>query len=145
MALAAMLVAGCATPRAALGTTRSPCFQALPAAAQAVDHQGSFAGVTRYTLRPGTVTPGRFLPRLPRATPGTTTTTVVRASTSSTVSVPRSVCLVAYKGTFDPRRVPLLQGQETTNHYAVVVVAMKSHRVLAVFLRDRLGKAFTHL
>jgi hypothetical protein len=147
--LALVVVSGCATPRVALGTSQSPCFQALPVAIEAVGRQGQFAGVRRVT-RSTLGVPGRLgLPRPNR--PSTTTTTRAVTSGATTTTRPRvppqsqGVCEVAFKGTFDRTRIPLLVPSSATGRYAVVVVSIRTRRARAVYLIDYLPKAFTHL
>jgi hypothetical protein len=65
-AATALVVGGCATPRAALGTSLSPCYQALPLASDAVAHQGRLAGVRRVTA-PAVARLPRTLGALPAA------------------------------------------------------------------------------
>jgi hypothetical protein len=161
-AIAIIVGYGCATPRAALGPRSSPCFQALPPATLAVGHQGKFAGLTladvparlggpRVLRTPPTVGAG---PRTtaPRTTAPRTTatsgvpTTSAPAGVGSTTTLPRrDVCLVAFKGTFDASKIPLLRGPLKTGQYAVVVVAVRSHRAVLVYLTDTLPRAFKHL
>lgn len=136
--VAGALTAGCASPRAALGPNKSTCFPALSEAAQILNHAGRFAGVT--------------LTHVPERAAGATTTTPSSTGQQettqqgTTTTLPhRDFCLVAYKGTFDASTIPLVQGQERTGQYAIVVVTAKTHRVVAVFLRDQLPRAFHHL
>jgi hypothetical protein len=157
LASLSLAVVGCASPRIALGTTRSPCFQALPVAAAAVNHQGQFAGVTRVTRTTLGITGSLGLPRRRRATTTTTststTTTVVTAvpgRTATTVKAkvpaqPQGACLVAFKGSFDRSKIPLLVPTPAVGHYAVVVVSVRTRQARAVYLLDSLPKSFSHL
>jgi len=143
------LLSGCATPRVALGTSHSPCFQALPVAIDAVAHQGQFAGVRRVT-RSTLGVPGRIgLPRPSR--PSTTTTTTTVPAPGATTTRPRlppqsqGVCEVAFRGTFDRSKIPLLVPSTAVGRYAIVVVSIRTRRARAVYLIGNLPGAFTHL
>jgi len=133
VAIAGALTAGCATPRAALGPNKSTCFPALSEAAQTLNHVGRFAGVT--------------LTHVPERVAGATTTapSSTQQQETTTTLPHRDFCLVAYKGTFNASNIPLARGPERTGQYAIVVVTAKTHRVVAVFLRDQLPRAFRHL
>jgi hypothetical protein len=148
---------GCASPRIALGTTRSPCFQALPVAASAVGHQGQFAGVTRVTRSTlglsGTLLPQRRRRPTTSTSTSTTLTTTPTGSasgptTTARVRVPaqaQGACLVAFKGTFDRSKIPLLVSTPAVGRYAVVVVSVRTRQARAVYLIDQLPKSFSHL
>ena len=140
------LVASCASPRAVLNTSQSSCYRAIPAAADAVSHQGRFAGLRRISVGANQAVPlgaGLGLPRR------TTTTTVLpatgQATPTSVSSQPRAACMVAFRGTFEPVKIPLLRGLNRTGHYAVVVVGLRTGQARAVYLVDRLPGAFSHL
>jgi hypothetical protein len=150
-----LATAGCASPRFALGTTRSPCFQALPVAAAAVAHQGQFAGVTRVNRTTLGLNGRLGLPRRRRTTTTvttrpTTTTTVVPGHPATTArpsvpAQPQGACLVAFKGTFDRTKIPLLVPSTAVGRYAVVVVSVRTRQARAVYMLDSLPKSFTHL
>jgi hypothetical protein len=149
-----LATAGCASPRFALGTTRSPCFQALPVAAAAVAHQGQFAGVTRVNRTTLGLNGRLGLPRRRRTTttvttkPTSTTALPSHPTTTTRPSVPaqpQGACLVAFKGTFDRSKIPLLVPSPAVGRYAVVVVSVRTRQARAVYLLDSLPKSFTHL
>jgi len=138
---AAAAITGCASPRAALGPDQSTCFPALSVAAQTLHRAGRFAGVTLTHVperMAGTTT-------VPVSSPTTTPSTSRQGETTTTFAH-RDFCLVAYKGAFDASQIPLVRGAPRAGRYAIVVVTAKTpHRVLAVFLRDQLPRAFRHL
>jgi hypothetical protein len=142
VALVLPLVAACEKINS-VSSSVSPCFRVLPLARLAIGKQGTFVDVAR--LR------GSALPRLGRIGPlgrGTNPTVVPRvtsppgagptAGTSTTIVPQRDVCLVAYKGTFDVSKIPLLMGQARTGKYAVVIVGVRTQKVRAVVLTDKL-------
>ena len=107
----------------------SPCFRVLPLAHAAVGGQGSQTPVDVARAR------GSAIPRLPfRRRTRPTTTTIAGAPPPPQ----RDVCLIAYRGPFDPRRIPNLRGTEGTGRFAVVVVNVRTQKVVSVFLTDRL-------
>jgi hypothetical protein len=139
LAVIGILASGCATPRASLGTSQNACFFALPVAADAVSHQGHFAGIHRLVLAPGQTLP---LPAGGRR-PITTTTASSSTTTPGTKPAkPRGACLVAFKGVFDPARISLLRGPNRTGRYAIVAVGLRTHKVVAVYLADALPRTF---
>jgi len=57
----------------------------------------------------------------------------------------RDVCLVAYRGAFDPARIRApLYGSSRSGRYAIVVVGVRSQQVRAVALTDRLPTTLHH-
>lgn len=120
--LGAVVLGACTSPRNALGTQSSRCFQALPAARAAVHDKGRFVGV-RYLSASA----------LLRA---------LRAHHPELVDVPRrlaayrdGVCVVGYTGHYEAD--DLVRGSDAiaeTGPLAVVVVRPDNHRVLASFV-----------
>jgi hypothetical protein len=137
-------------------STVSPCFRVLPQARQAVAGQGTFVDVARYR--------GRGVSEFPRV-PDTTSTTagaappvvltpsggdngagaggggelgVERTSPAAPPGARRDVCVVAFRGSFDPSRIQGLAGTSRTGKYALVVVGVESRSVRAVYLSDTL-------
>jgi len=119
----------------------SPCFRVLPRAHDAVGGQGSFVdvvrisggGVSRFSRRALASGAASDSPAKTSAPPPTT------ANLTPTTIDPRSdICVVAYGGTFDPTRIPLLVGPARSGKYAIVVVGVRTQRVRAVALTDRL-------
>jgi hypothetical protein len=98
----------------------SPCFRVLPAAHQAVGGQGTFVDVARVNRS--------VLSRLG----------IRRTRPSTTLPTQSDVCLIGYKGSFDPSRIPALVGPGRSGPYAVVVVGIKSQKVRAVVLLEQL-------
>jgi len=144
LALLAVLTA-CASPRAALGTSRNSCYQALPLAADAVHHQGRFDGLTLTRVPDRFTTPTVRPSRPGTPAPASTTTTTVVAGSTSTTRPGRPVCLVAFKGTFDPQKIDLLRGPRRSGPYAIVVVSVRTRKVAAVYLAAALPRSFRHL
>jgi len=109
----------------------SPCFRALPAAHAAVGGQGAFVDVARIRGSGTDLFPGTQLPPAPTPTgPG--------PGDPATADTRRDICVVAYRGSFDPRLIPRLEGQRREGPYAVVVVGVRTALVREVFLTDRL-------
>lgn len=87
--------AGCTTARNTLGPSESPCFRAIPIARAAVNDKGRFAGVRYLTGR-------EFAIAVRQA----------RALAGASIDIPHAliaahgpVCAVAYRGSYDSRRV----------------------------------------
>jgi len=138
-------IGGCQKVTKTVAASVSPCFKVLPEAHAAIGGQGKFVDVARIRGRAVTL-----FPRLPATTTTTGSTTTVPPSTvapstggGSPTTVAdagrRDVCLVAYRGTFDPSRIERLIGTRQ-GRYAVVVVGVSSRRVRAVLLTDTLPK-----
>jgi hypothetical protein len=140
--VAALLLTGCQKVTRKVTSSVSPCFRILPAAHQAVGGQGTFVDVARIR--------GTGADRFPRPkTAGTTTTagltttsagatTVPQAGTTTTVAHQnRDICVVAYRGTFDPARITDLRGAQQ-GRYALVVVGVRSRLVRLVLLTNKL-------
>jgi len=130
--LIALVIAltGCQKVTRSVTSSVSPCFRVLPQAHQAVGGQGTFVDVAR--LRGKGV--ARFAP-VPTTAAGTTSTTALPLAGTT-----RDVCVVAYKGTFDPSRIEHLRGPDRQGRYALVVVGVRSQLVRAVVLTDQLPK-----
>lgn len=116
----ALSLSGCSARGASLGTTSSPCFHALPAAAAAVGHEGRFLGVRL-------VAASRLTRRVPAA----------RALGKD------KVCLIGYQGAYQPGQVELPL-QEVSGSYAVVAVNPAGSKVLGTLLLRHLPLAFRH-
>jgi len=130
---AAILAAGCGSSRRS-GPSVSPCFRVLPEAHAAVGAQGAFVDVARIR---GSRIDGFGGLRLPVDPTASTT------SPPSGQAVPdsrRDVCLIAYRGAFDPALIPQLRGDRRQGTYAVVVVGVRSQVVRSVFLTDELPR-----
>ena len=112
------VLSACASPRNALNTPDSACFRGVPAAGAAVGPKGRVIGVR--AVRRETL-----VRRLPEA-----------------ARIPdRVVCAVAYRGDFVPGDVrdadPAGPGP-----YALVALDVRTQRVLATFVVDRLPVGF---
>jgi len=134
-AVAAVSVAvglsGCQKVTRSVSSSVSPCFRVLPQAHEAVGGQGTFVDVAR--IRGKAV--AQFAPRLVTV-PGLTTLT----TSPSLAGTTRDVCVVAYKGTFDPSRITHLRGPNRQGEYALVIVGVRSQSVRAVVLSNQLPK-----
>ncbi|HXX90433.1 MAG TPA: hypothetical protein VEI83_09450 [Acidimicrobiales bacterium] len=129
-ALVAGVGAGaCTSARNALGTNASPCFQALPIAADAVHERGSFQGVR--------LVDASTLASYPRLRDVLT----VRAGAPL-----GSVCAFAYQGSFTTAQVdkPLGRPATGTGRYAVVIVSTPENDLLATVVLDRIPFRFRH-
>lgn len=118
--VAGLALSACSARGANLGTTSSPCFHALPAAAQAAGPGSHFLGV-------------RLVPasRLVRRIPAAATLGKVK------------VCVAAYKGTYSAGQlVHSLNDQSGT--YAIVIVKENGSAVLGTAILRRLPLAFRH-
>jgi hypothetical protein len=133
--LVGLLVAGaalgaCTSPRDALGTNASPCYQALPVAAAAVHHRGAFQGVR--------LIDAQHLGRNDQ----------LRAVLSVRAGHPiRSVCAFSYRGayTLDQVERPLgFPPAESPAPYAVVLVATPQNTLLATFVLEHQPFRFRH-
>ncbi|GAC1600433.1 MAG: hypothetical protein NVS3B21_27520 [Acidimicrobiales bacterium] len=158
VALAALAATAC--EKTAVATSVSPCFRVLPDAHAALGGQGQFVDVARrkgpavYPSSGGRVPFARTMPptpgptTIPEATefpnPGETAPSVRPGATPTTLDPNdprRDVCIVAYRGTFDPSRIPLLRGPARSGQFAVVVVGVRTQKLRAVILTDRLPPA----
>lgn len=140
----AMMLSGC--EKTVVKTSVSPCFRVLPQAHAAVGSQGTFVDLARRkgaTIYPSAGGQATVTTAVPSSRPTVTGPT----DGSSLVSVPttlaptdprRDACIVAYRGTFDPSRIPLLRGPNRAGRYAIVFVAVRSQQVRSVVLTDRL-------
>jgi hypothetical protein len=140
------MTAACASPRATLGPDESPCFQALPIATAAVGRQGRLAGVDRVAVNELARVEQRLLPR-PTTTATTPAPTVAPRSSRRFAASKPALCLVAFRGKFDPAKFTpgLLRGPLKGGKYAVVAVGVRSHRARAVYFIDALPRRFRHL
>lgn len=105
----------------------SPCFKVLPQAHAAVHGQGTFVDVTRIRGSSAVQFPH------PHVGPEVTTSTVAPRPS-------RDVCVVAYRGDFEPGRIDHLVGLSLSGRYALVIVSVRTQLVHAVILTDTLPK-----
>jgi hypothetical protein len=119
-AVVLVALAGCAGPRNTLGAGSTACFKALPAAFDAVRHQGRYLGVRE-------VAASRLALRHPEF-----------ASLGK-----ETICIVAFAGTYAPGSV---QGAPPTasGRYALVAVDAKNAQVEASFVVAQLPLRFGH-
>ncbi len=149
--------AGCASvARNGLGTTSAVCFRAIPigkaaVTAHAVSARTTKAGPkgTTTTIRP----PSPVFVGVRSATQkqidsfGSTHDYDKALLTKRNGGPVKSICLVAFRGQFDPSSVSELlppvppAGQR---NYAVVVVSEPSNKLLGTFLRSKEPISFTH-
>jgi hypothetical protein len=143
--------AGCAAVRSGLGTSSSVCFRAIP--------------VGRGAITPPTTT-GSSSTSTSSGKPVPTTFVGVRSATQKDIDTfgsahdylsvqlternggpLKGLCLVAFRGSFDPASVQDLLGVvPPPGHriYAVAVVSEPSNKLLATFLRGKEPISFTH-
>lgn len=124
--VAASMLVGCSSVHSDLGTSDSPCYQALPAASRAVHGGGSLAGVELLTL-------AALHHRAPR--PFSSLTGSARTS--------GRVCVIEFTGTFVASSVARPLGS-STGRLAVVVLRTPSNRLLGTVLLDHPPLAFGH-
>lgn len=124
MVLCPMMVvtlAGCTSARNTLGTSASPCFDALALAGNAVHHRGTFAGVRLVSF-------------------DTVGTDLHMRSKLSALFGPKvhSVCAVSYRGTFGADQVERPLGPPPAGgigHFAIVIVSKPQNRLLGTIVR----------
>jgi hypothetical protein len=117
-------VAGCGGPRNSLGTASSACYRALPPATDAVSRKGKLVGVRKIHTA-----------TLKNRLPADRLLAAVRDS---------ELCVVAFKGTFQPVDVPLAT-TTVPGTYAVVAVSIRHPAIVAAFILNRLPARFGHL
>ena len=126
VAVTGLTLAGCATARNDLGTGESGCYVALPAALDAVHHEGHLHGVLL-------VPAGALRVRAPL---------LYRAARAG-VPHDRQICLVAFTGRFDATTVKDPVGRPS-GRLAVVELGYPDHRVVATLLTGRQPFEFGH-
>lgn len=150
LALLVSLFSLSACEKTAVKTSVSPCFRVLPQAHAAVASQGAFVDVARRkgtTIYPsaGGQSTIPLSPSQPTVTgPAPGGVQPLTPSTLSPTDPRRDACIVAYRGSFEPSRIPLLRGPTRTGRYAIVVVAVRSQQVRSVILTDRLPPFLHH-
>ena len=140
----AVMLSGC--EKTVVKTSVSPCFRVLPQAHAAVGSQGTFVDVARRkgaTIYPSAGGQATVTTAVPSSRPTVTgpaggSSVVSGPSTLAPTDPRRDTCIVAYRGTFDPTRIPLLRGPNRTGRYAIVIVSVRSQQVRLVALSDRL-------
>jgi len=138
------LTAAC--EKTAVKTSVSPCFRVLPQAHAAVGSQGTFVDVARRKgaqIYPSSGGPPVTAPLRPTVT-GPAPVSIPVSRPLGVDDPRRDDCIVAYRGAFDPARIPLLRGPNRAGRYAIVVVAVRSLQVRAVVLTDRLPTVLHH-
>ena len=117
----------------------SPCFRVLPQAQAAVGKQGTIVDIARLRGEPVTVFDralrGATAPDIPPSSLAPSSTEP--GTTPNPAAGRRDVCVVAFRGTFDPSRVQHLVGPQT-GRYAIVIVGSLTQRVRLVVLTDQL-------
>jgi hypothetical protein len=119
-------LAGCTTPKSALGVSSlSPCFRTLPAAHQAVREKGKFLGVRYLTV-------AQINADLKH------TRQLSDALRSPLASAKSAVCAVGYEGEFSASAVekPWPPGRGSGKD-ALVLVNVKSNKVFGTILLSR--------
>lgn len=121
--VSAAALAGCVSPRNALGTTSNPCFRAVPVASTAVHHRGKLAGIRLV----GTKELGRY----PH---------ILDLLTSRVGNRFRQVCVISFHGAFRLDAVQRPAGRGPTSGVgpvAIVVVSSPQNRLIATFVTER--------
>ncbi len=122
----ALALGGCTSARANLGTSDSPCFVALPAAAAAVHHTGRLVGVRLRTV--GSL----------RGARGVHEVLVAAHDTQG-----QRVCLVAFSGDYHRADVARPAGRQA-GHLAVVVLSYPASTVEGTVILIRAPLEFGH-
>ncbi len=141
----AVLLTGCQKVTKAVSTSISPCFRVLPQARDAVGKQGTLVDVTRLRgsavttleqqLRGAVSRPGLLVPSGGASGAGAGGGGQAGVAPGGVAAGRRDVCVVTFRGTFDPSRVQhLIRGQ--SGRYAVVVVGSLTQRVRGVVLTN---------
>jgi hypothetical protein len=128
--VAGALCGACTSPRNALGTNASPCYQALPVAAAAVHHRGTLQGVRLVDVE-----------RLPE---NDRLRAVLSKGGGSTI---KTVCAFSYRGSYRLDQVQRPLGRQPTGGsapYAVVLVSMPHNALLATFVLAHQPFRFRH-
>jgi uncharacterized protein (TIRG00374 family) len=122
-----VVLASCTAGHASLGTGSSPCYLALPKAADAVHHRGTLVGVR--LVPPSAIDPHRA-----------TSLELVRRNGGPL----HDTCLVAYRGKYTSSSVelPIKPGRSGT--YAVAVLNPSGSRLLATFVLTHAPPRFGH-
>lgn len=127
VAMAAL--AGCTSPRNTLGTNSSPCYKAIPVAAGAVGHHGTFVGIRLLSSRQVS-TKSRLDQLLDARAPGE-----------------KNVCVAAYHGTFRQDEVerPFGNGPASgSGPIALVVVSSPQNRLIGTIVLARVPLPLRH-
>jgi hypothetical protein len=165
--------AGCAAARNGLGTSSEVCFEAIPVGKAALGKPAPIlvppptTPVPKTTAKTpvSTTRPTEPLPTLTKPGPNPNFVGVRSASLKDIAQFGekhgtvesqleksnggpiKGLCLVAFKGSFDPQSVHDLIGKippEGQRIYAIAVVSEPSNKLLAVLLRSREPISFTH-
>ena len=175
MSATAAGTAGCAAVRNGLGTSSSVCFRAIPIGRDAVSgtstassssstsSTGASSGSSSSSSSTGSSSPGssgssqkppkltfvgvRSATQKDIDTFGATHNYLKEELTKRNGGPLKSLCLVAFHGSFNPGSVRGLLGTvPPSGHrvYAVAVVSEPSNKLLATFLRSREPISFTH-
>jgi hypothetical protein len=129
LCLAAGALAGCTSARNTLGTNSSPCYKAVPVAAGAVGHHGTFVGIRLLGARQVSAKP-RLDALLDTRAPGV-----------------RNVCVAAYRGRFRPDEVERPFGPAPpggSGPIAIVVVSSPQNRLIGTIVLARLPLRLRH-
>jgi hypothetical protein len=146
--------AGCASARNGLGTSSAVCFQAIPVGRSALGKPAPLRTTTSESSDvnqkpgPNPVFVGVRSASLKDVDQFGETHQYVETMLEKANGGPiRGLCLVAFRGSFDPATVHDLlgnvppSGQRT---FAIVVVSEPTNRLLGTFIRSREPISFTH-
>jgi len=131
-------VGACQKVTKSVSTSISPCFRVLPQAQQAVGKQGTIVDITR--LRGDAVTTFDRVLRgsaSPGNPPSSSAPTSEAGAGTTLASGRRDVCVVVFRGPFNPSQVQHLVRPQT-GRYAIVIVGSLTQRVRLVVLTDQL-------
>jgi len=145
--------AGCASARNGLGTTSGVCFGAIPVGKSALGEPVTPTTLPGATKQPKPVTPVFVGVRtasqkdIDEFESKHSHVDLVAELEKRNKGKLKSLCLVAFRGLFDPSTVKDLLGQvPPAPHrvYAVVVVTEPSNKLLATFVRSKVPISFSH-
>ncbi len=130
LSLGATALTGCTSARNTLGTSASPCFEALAVAEDAVHGRGTFAGVRAMSLDAF----GQDI--------------ALRAELAARFGKKvNGICVVSYRGLFRLRQVERPLGPPPpggVGHYAIVIVSKPQNRLLGTVVRLSQPLRFGH-
>jgi hypothetical protein len=122
-----VVLTSCTAGHASLGTGSSPCYVALPRAADAVHHRGTLVGVR--LVPPSELDPHRS----------------TRLELEHRYGGPlKNTCLVAYRGKFTSSSVERPIKPDRSGSYAVAVLTTSGNRLLATFVLAHEPLRFGH-
>lgn len=143
-------MSGCADVRNGLGTSSGVCFRAIPVGRSALGNPepADLDSTASTKAGPSPVFIGvRSASQKDIDAFGKTHDYYKSVLTARNGAPLKSVCLVGFRGSFDPTQVRRLLGSVPSagdRKFAVVVVSEPSNEVLATFIRSRIPISFSH-